>query len=119
MYVAALYQHAYVCVCTLQHTATHCNTLQHTATHCNTLQHTATHCLVSARVRLRVHVSVFLYACALVGVLSVCRGEVRHTTDSTCSAPRHYCLDLLACIRKSRLLFRKPCASQVQGGEDP
>ena len=31
-------------VCTLQHTATHCNTLQHTATHCNTLQHTATHC---------------------------------------------------------------------------
>jgi len=58
-------------VCTMQHTATHCNTLQHTATHCNTpctafessskdpgdvqrhvhttthcntLQHTATHC---------------------------------------------------------------------------
>jgi len=25
------------CMCTLQHTATHCNTLQHTATHCNTL----------------------------------------------------------------------------------
>ena len=25
-------------LCTLQHTATHCNTLQHTATHCNTLQ---------------------------------------------------------------------------------
>ena len=30
-------------VCTLQHTATHCNTLQHTATHGNTLQHTAIH----------------------------------------------------------------------------
>jgi len=31
-------------LCTLQHTATHCNTLQHTATHCNTLQHSATLC---------------------------------------------------------------------------
>ena len=32
-----------MCVCVVQHTATHCNTLQHTATHCNTLQHTASH----------------------------------------------------------------------------
>jgi len=29
---------------TLQHTALHCSTLQHTAAHCNTLKHTATHC---------------------------------------------------------------------------
>ena len=33
-----------VSICTLQHTATHCNTLQQTATRCNTLHHTATHC---------------------------------------------------------------------------
>ena len=25
------------CICTLQHTASHCNTFQHTETHCNTL----------------------------------------------------------------------------------
>jgi len=41
-----------VAVCTLHHTATHCNTLQRTATHCNALQHTstlcntATHCII-------------------------------------------------------------------------
>jgi len=31
-------------MCTLQHTATHCNTLQHTATHCRTVPHTTPHC---------------------------------------------------------------------------
>jgi len=36
-------------MCTLQHTATHCNTLQHTATHCNTLQHITMHCNTSKR----------------------------------------------------------------------
>jgi len=34
----------YVCMHSLQHTATHCNTLQLVATHRNTLQYTATHC---------------------------------------------------------------------------
>ena len=31
-------------LCTLHHTATHCNTPQHNATRCNTLQHAATSC---------------------------------------------------------------------------
>ena len=51
-------QVSYWQLCTLQHTASHCNTLQHTATHCNTLQHTATHwqlCTLYLKIFQRAH----------------------------------------------------------------
>ena len=70
-------------LCTLQHTATHCNTLQHTAAHRNTLQHTASHCNTLQHTATHCHTAMHL------SILDVCTVVLLQRTATHCSTLQH------------------------------